>query len=67
MGYSTTNCYAKMACIALGWNFNIHPVAVMVRNEKTYIKGTALKPDEARTLKQFCDKHGFFYKGPFVR
>jgi len=41
-------------------------VKTMKRKGKIYVKGTLLKPYEARELEGFCDKNGYEYRGPFA-
>ena len=56
---------AKDVCRKVGFRFEIHPLEAMKRNEKIYVRGTALKPEEARSLKMKCNENGFVYRGPF--
>lgn len=58
---------AKKVCKKVGFRFEIHPLKVMERNGKIYVKGTALKPDEAQDLDFECQQNGYIYKGPFAR
>ena len=50
MKYTVKSDIAKMVCDFLGWTFACHPVRVMPRGKMVYATGTALKPDEWRSL-----------------
>ena len=64
--YSSNTDLAKKVCKDLGWVSSVHPLEAMTRKGKVYIRGTALKPDEARELEQHCEDRGYVYKGPFT-
>ena len=57
---------AKQVCKKVGFNFWISPLSAMKRKGRIFVKGTALKPDEARDLERACEKNGYSYKGPFA-
>ncbi len=44
-----------------------HAIETMKRGEVVHVRGTALKPDEARHLEWFCENMGYRYHGPFAR
>ena len=63
--YRHDSMLAKTVCVKVGWRFEIHPLEVMSRKGKIFVKGTALKPDEARALQRACELNGYIYKGPW--
>ena len=65
--YSATSDFVKEVSNKVGFNFEAHPIEAMKKIGKTYVRGTALKPDEARILEGQCKKHGYIYRGPFAR
>ena len=64
--YKHDSKLSENVCRTVNFDFSIHPLKTMQRNGKTYVKGTALKPDESKELEYQCEKNGLIYKGPFV-
>jgi len=64
--YKHNSELAREVCEKVGFNFWISPLSAMKRNGKIFVKGTALKPNEARDLEGACDRAGYAYKGPFA-
>lgn len=65
--YQHNSELAEKVCEKVGFRFDIHPLKTMQRNGKIYVKGTALKPDEALDLESECRANGYIYRGPFAR
>jgi hypothetical protein len=63
MSYSTKSKVTREVCERLGYTFEIRWVKAMRRNGKTYVSGTAGKPEEWRKLWQDCERVGYIYKG----
>lgn len=57
---------AKQVCEKVGFRFEMFPLKTMQRKGKIYVKGTALKLDEALDLEYECFHAGYIYKGPFA-
>jgi len=66
MAYQHDSKLAKKVCEKVGFNFEMQPLKTMQRKGKIYVKGTALKPDEAWDLEKSCRNNGFVYRGPFA-
>ena len=66
MKYSTESELAERICAEVGWH-QIHAIATAKRSGQVHVKGTALKPEEARKLETFCAGAGYKYHGPFAR
>lgn len=64
--YKSTGQTYSETCKALGINADIRAIQVMMRNNKIYVRGTLLKPDEAHQIAFNCNRLGFHYKGPFA-
>jgi len=65
--YSTKTELAHSICKKIGWSYEMRPLAAMSRGKKIYVRGTALKPDEAYSLQCFCASWGWEYSGPYPR
>lgn len=64
--YRHNSRLAKDVCEKVGFRFEISPLEAMERAGKIFVKGTALKPDEARALQAGCERNGYTYKGPWA-
>ena len=67
MKYTITSTLAERICKEIGWHYEIRPLKVAERSGQVHVKGTALKPDEARKLESFCATAGYKYHGPLMR
>lgn len=66
MGYSSTSKLTEQICNKIGWIFSIQAVETMKRKDKIFVRGTLLKPHEARQLHKHCIDNVWIYKGPFA-
>lgn len=66
MGYSTKSALTEKICDEIEWNFSMGAIKTMKRKGKIYVRGTALKVNEARDLAHFCNQRSYIYKGPFA-
>lgn len=64
--YSTKTELTKRICNEIQWRFVVTAITTMSRKGKIYVKGTALKPNEARELEQFCKHNNYVYGGPYA-
>lgn len=60
--YSTKSATTKLFCEEKGFIYAARFVETLKRNGKTYIRGTAGKPDEFAALKKACDGSKYIYK-----
>lgn len=67
MMYSEKSDLSKKVCEEIQWNFPMHALETMKMKDIVHVRGTALKPDEARHLENFCENMGYRYHGPFAR
>lgn len=67
MRYSEKSNLSKRVCEEIQWNFSMHALETMKIGENIHVRGTALKPNEARHLENFCEIMGYHYHGPFAR
>jgi len=58
---------AKDVCKKTGFRFESGVLETMQRAGKIYVRGTAIKPDEARKLNSACRANNFVYRGPFAK
>ena len=66
MKYSANSELAKRICKEISWEASVHPLEAAKRGGEIYVRGTALKPEEARELARFCEKKGYCYRGPWA-
>jgi len=64
--YKTDSETTRTLCEKIQWNYGMKAVKTMKRGGKTYVRGTLLKPQEARELEMFCTQNGYEYRGPFA-
>lgn len=67
MAYSTKSELSRWVCEEIQWTFSMHALETMKIKDVVHVRGTALKPDEARHLEGFCENMGYHYHGPFAR
>lgn len=65
--YTTRGELTQRLCGEIGWRPEINAIETMTRDGQVFVRGTAIKPDEARSLAAFCEARGYRYRGPKVR
>ena len=56
----------EQVCRTLEINAGMKAIEVLVRQGHIHVRGTLLKPDEARHIAWGCQRSGYTYHGPFA-